>query len=73
MKTQEVLDPKSWAERTFGDVQLHDIRRTRRAVKAASKLAENPLGSLHAQLHTWKETKALYRLRRSSQTSPLRP
>ncbi|MGZ3630334.1 MAG: transposase DNA-binding-containing protein, partial [Ktedonobacteraceae bacterium] len=34
MNTQDVLDPKSWAERTFGDVQLHDMRRTRRAVKA---------------------------------------
>ena len=62
MTTQELLDPKSWAERTFGGVQLHDIGRTRRAVQAASKLAENPLGSLPAQLQTWKETKALYRL-----------
>jgi hypothetical protein len=62
MNTQELLDPKSWAERTFGSVQLHDRRRTRRAVQAASNLAENPLGSLPAQMHTWKETKALYRL-----------
>src|SRR5579859_5151300 len=62
MKTQELLDPKSWAERTFGNVQLHDLRRTRRAVQAATHLAENPLGSLPAQMHSWKETKALYRL-----------
>src|SRR5256885_9993665 len=62
MTTQDVLDPKSWAERTFGNVQLHDMRRTRRAVQAATNLAENPLGSLPAQMHTWKETKALYRL-----------
>src|SRR3981081_1546045 len=62
MKTQDMLDSKIWAERTFGRVQLHDMRRTRRAVQAASKLAENPLGSLPAQMHTWKETKALYRL-----------
>ena len=62
MNTQALLDPKSWAERTFGSVQLHDLRRTRRAVKAATDLAENPLGSLPAQMHTWKETKALYRL-----------
>jgi hypothetical protein len=61
MNTQDLLDPKSWAERTFGSVQLHDMRRTRRAVKAATNLAENPLGSLPAQMHTWKETKALYR------------
>jgi Transposase DNA-binding len=62
MNTQEVLDPKCWAERTFGGVQLHDRRRTRRAVQAATHLAENPLGSLPAQMQTWKETKALYRL-----------
>lgn len=62
MNTQEVLDPKRWAEQTFGSVQLHDRRRTRRAVKAATKLAENPLGSLPAQMRIWKETKALYRL-----------
>src|SRR5262249_50279443 len=43
-------------------VQLHDLRRTRRAVQAASKLAESPLESLPAQMQTWKETKALYRL-----------
>src|ERR1700693_2461553 len=62
MKTQDLLDPKSWAERTFGSVQLRDMRRTRRAIQAATNLAENPLGSLPAQMHTWKETKVLYRL-----------
>src|SRR6266699_6591471 len=62
MNTQDLLDPKSWAERTFGSVQLHDRRRTKRAVQAESLLGENPLGSLPAQMHTWKETKALYRL-----------
>src|SRR2546429_3693250 len=62
MNTQELLNPKSWAERTFGGVQLHDLRRSRRAAKAASNLAENPLGSLPAQMPTWNETKALYRL-----------
>jgi hypothetical protein len=62
MQTQTMLDPKRWAEQTFGGVHLHDLRRTRRAVQAATHLAENPLGSLPAQLHTWKATKALYRL-----------
>ena len=62
MNTQDLLDPKSWAERTFGSVQLHDLRRTRRAVQAESSLAENPQGSLPAQMQTWKESKALYRL-----------
>lgn len=62
MTTQELLNATSWAEQTFGKVQLHDMRRTRRAVQAASKLAENPEGSLPAQMQTWKESKALYRL-----------
>src|SRR5258708_34679035 len=61
MNTQELLNPKSGAERAFGGVRLHDLRRTKRAVQAARKLAENPLGSLPAQMQTWKETKALYR------------
>src|SRR5215469_6111959 len=61
MTLQAVLDPKSWAERTFGSVHLHDLRRTRRAVQAATRLAQNPLASLPAQMQTWKATKALYR------------
>src|SRR5215467_11989509 len=61
MNMQEVLDPKSWAERTFGTAQLHDLRRTRRTVTAATYLAENPLGSLPAHMQSWKEMKALSR------------
>ena len=61
MTIQAVLDPKIWAERTFGGVHLHDLRRTRRAVQAATRLAETPLGSLPAQMQTWKATQALYR------------
>jgi hypothetical protein len=60
--TQDVLDPKSWAERTFEGVQLHDMRRTRRAVQAATCMATNPLGSLPAHMQIWRETKALYLL-----------
>jgi transposase-like protein/DDE family transposase len=62
MNTQDVLDPKNWAERTFGGVQPHDRRRTRGTVQAATRMAENPLGSRPAQMQTWRETKALYRL-----------
>src|SRR6266516_304493 len=62
MNTQDMLDPKSWAEQTFGGVQLNDRRRTRRTVQAATRMAANPLGSLPAQMQTWRETKALYRL-----------
>ncbi len=63
MNIQDVLDPKSWAERTFGGVQLHDLRRTRRTLQAATRMAENPLGSLPARMQTWRETKALCPLR----------
>jgi Transposase DNA-binding len=74
MNIQELLNPRSWAERTFGGVQLHDLRRTRRAVQAARKLAENPLGSLPAHMQTWKETKALYRrLPEPDVTKPMPP
>src|SRR5215472_2137548 len=61
MHTQAMVDPKSWAERTFGGVHLHDLRRTRRAVQAATRLAEPPLGSLPAHMQTWKAPTAVYR------------
>jgi hypothetical protein len=35
---------------------------TSRAVKAAKRMAENPSANLPAQMQTWKETMALYRL-----------
>jgi len=62
MNTQDILDPERWAKKTFGSSQLKDIRRTGRAVKAAKRMAENPSATLPAQMQTWKETMALYRL-----------
>ncbi len=62
MNAQELLDPECWARKTFGQVKLKDIRRTGRAVKAAARLAENPAASLPAQMQTWKDVMALYRL-----------
>lgn len=62
MNTQDILDPERWAQKTFGSSQLEDIRRTGRAVKAAIRMAVNPSASLPAQMQTWKETMALYRL-----------
>jgi Transposase DNA-binding len=38
------------------------MRRTARAVKAATRMAENPSATLPAHMQTWKETMALYRL-----------
>jgi Transposase DNA-binding len=62
MNTQDILDPERWAKKTFGSSQLNDIRRTGQAVKAAKRMAENPSATLPAQMQTWKETMALYRL-----------
>lgn len=62
MKTQEILDPQRWAESTFGQTQLKDMRRTSRAVTAAARMAEDSAASLPAQAQTWKATKAVYRL-----------
>jgi hypothetical protein len=62
MNTQEILDPECWAHKTFGQVKLGDIRRTSRTVKAAARLAENPAASLPAQMQTWKDVIAVYRL-----------
>jgi hypothetical protein len=61
MNTKEILDPECWAKRTFGASKLKDIRRTARAVKVATRMAENASASLPAQMQTWKETMALYR------------
>src|SRR5436190_21350262 len=62
MNTQEILDPEQWAKKTFGSARLKDIRRTGRAVKAATRMAENASASLPAQMQTWKDVFALYRL-----------
>ena len=53
MNTQELLNPQQWAEHTFGDVQLHDLRRSTRAVQAASRAGGKSFGFLagsHADL-----------------------
>lgn len=62
MEKELLLDPDRWAEKTFGPVLLHDVRRTRRAVKAASVMVRDTSASLPKQQHAWKEVKALYRL-----------
>src|SRR5437763_4544255 len=62
MNTKEILDPECWAKSTFGASKLKDIRRTGRAVKTAAHMAENASASLPAQMQTWKETMAVYRL-----------
>lgn len=56
------LDTKQWAQQQFADCQLGDKRRTRRLVKVAEQVANNPAGSLPEQMQAWDDTKAAYRL-----------
>ena len=62
MNTQDILNAERWAHQTFGACRLKDMRRTARAEKVATRMAANASASLPAQLQTWKETIALYRL-----------
>jgi hypothetical protein len=56
------LDPVQWAEEQFGTCELGDLRRTRRAVKFATQVAEHPDGGTPQQTHVWGDCKAAYRL-----------
>src|SRR6266699_2059402 len=62
MNTQDVWDPQRWAETTFGGVLLHDLRRTRRAVTAATHIAKDASTSRPSQMQRRKKVKAVYRL-----------
>jgi Transposase DNA-binding len=37
-----IADVRSWAEQTFGSAELGDVRRTRRLVGSAAKIAAHP-------------------------------
>jgi hypothetical protein len=56
------LDPRQWAEEQFGDCQLGDARRTKRAIKLAAQVAAHPSGSTPQQTSRWDDCKAAYRL-----------
>jgi Transposase DNA-binding len=62
MNTQEILNPERWAKKTFGSSKLKGIRRTKRAVKTAMRMAENASASLPTQMQSCKDVIALYRL-----------
>jgi hypothetical protein len=57
-----VLDVAEWAEVNFGSCELGDVRRTRRAVRAAGQMAEHPDGSTPDQFEIWSDLKATYNL-----------
>ncbi len=56
-----LLEPRQWAEATFGTAQLGDPRRTRRAVAIAEAMAREPGASLPTQLHDAAALEATYR------------
>lgn len=62
MKVKEFEDVNKWAEKQWGEAQLGDKRRTRRAVKLGSSMAEQPGASLPNQTGSWGDLKAAYRL-----------
>lgn len=46
----------------IGATRLKDMRRTKRAVMAATRMARNASASLPQQMQSWREVKVLYRL-----------
>lgn len=56
------LDPMKWAAEQFGDCDLGDVRRTRRAVKLAAQIARAPSASTPVQTENWSDCKAAYNL-----------
>ena len=61
MNTLE-LDVDVWAEQQFGQCDLGDKRRTRRAVQVAAQFAANPNGSTPKQTESWADCEGAYRL-----------
>jgi hypothetical protein len=62
MAWQVVESPEEWALEQFGDCELGDVRRKRRAVILASQMASKPSGSIPEQTGKWSGAKAGYRL-----------
>jgi hypothetical protein len=56
-----LLPPAQWAQMEFALAELGDRRRTDRLVNIATRLAQNPGGTLPQALPDWSELKAAYR------------
>src|ERR1035441_3348043 len=63
--------PAQWAQQQFALARLGDQRRTQRLVKIATRLAQNPGGTLPQALPRWKELKAAYRFFGQPKVGPL--
>jgi hypothetical protein len=60
--TSATMDAKTWAREQFGQCDLGDRRRTKRAVYMAQRIAENPSGSFPDIFERWEDVKAAYAL-----------
>lgn len=60
--TSFTLDARAWAEEQFGQCELGDQRRTKRAVYMAQRIAENPSASFPEIFENWSDLKAAYDL-----------
>jgi hypothetical protein len=63
--------PAQWAQQEFALACLGDQRRTQRLVKIATRLAQNPGGTLPQALPRWKELKAAYRFFSQPRVGPV--
>lgn len=63
--------PAQWAQQEFALAQLGDQRRTHRLVNIATRLAQNPGGTLPQALPRWKELKAAYRFFSQPKVGPV--
>ena len=63
--------PAQWAQQEFALARLGDQRRTQRLVNIATRLAQNPGGTLPQALPRWKELKAAYRFFSQPKVGPL--
>lgn len=56
-----LADVHQWAEKTFADAELGDVRRTQQLVASAARLASHPEKSF-PQCFNWNELRSFYRL-----------
>lgn len=56
------LETGAWAEEQFGDCDLGDVRRTKRLIDVAERVANNPSASFPRQMPSWSDLKSAYSL-----------
>ena len=62
LASEPLLSDQAWSEQQWGQAELGDQRRTKRAVRMGARMAAHPEGSIPEQMGSPAETKAAYRL-----------